>query len=88
MYDFFVLLVFRENLLLIIYFKGHRVEAPIAHNKDSSMNRYVELIVLLPEIKRHFANHLSAQDFRLLERSKKIIIQLNIKRMRAYWQAR
>ena len=43
-------LVFREDLLLFIDVKGHWVEASIAHNKDSSMNRYIELIVLLPEI--------------------------------------
>ena len=45
-----LLLIFREDLLLVVYIKGHRVEAPVTHNKDSSLNRYIELIVLLPEI--------------------------------------
>ena len=42
--------VFGEYLLFVMYFKGHRVEASITHTTDSSVNRDVELIVLLPEI--------------------------------------
>ena len=85
-YDF-IILVFGEDFLLVIYFKGHRVEASITHNKDSSMNRDVELIVLLPEIKRRCGRYVSAKYFRLLEGSEEIVIQLNIKRMRAYRKA-
>ena len=43
-------LIIRPYLLLVVYFKGHRVEASVTHNKHSSMNRNIELIVLLPEI--------------------------------------
>ena len=53
-------LIFREYLLLVVYVKGHWVEASITHNKDSSMNRNVELIVLLPEIKRRCGRDLPA----------------------------
>ena len=49
-YHLVIFFVCRENLLLVVYLKGHGVEAPITNNKDSSMNRDVELIVLLPEI--------------------------------------
>ena len=46
----FLIFLFRPYILLVIYFKGHRVEASVTHNKDSSMNRNAEPIVLLPEI--------------------------------------
>ena len=49
-FSIFEFFVYGEDLLLVFYFKGHRVEAPVTHNKNSSSNRHVELIVLLPEM--------------------------------------
>ncbi|MBQ4395129.1 MAG: hypothetical protein II825_07535 [Paludibacteraceae bacterium] len=51
------------------------------------MNRNAELIVLLPEIKRRFSRDIATQDFGLLQGSEEVVIQLNIKRMRAYRKA-
>ena len=51
------------------------------------MNRYVELIVLLPEIKRCLAFHLAAKDFRFLQAFEERVIQRYIKGMSAYRKA-
>jgi hypothetical protein len=53
-------LFLRLYCLFIIYVNGHGIEAAVANNIDSSMNRYIERVVLLPEIKRRFANHITA----------------------------
>ena len=74
-------------LIVSIYVNGHRVEASVTHNKNSSTNCNVEQIILLPEIKRRLANHLTTENLGFLLRCKKIVIQLYIKLMHAYRQA-
>ena len=83
-----LIFLIREDDLLVVDVKGHGVKAPVTHDKDSSVNCYRELIVLLPEIKHRFAGNLAAQYFRLLKGSKEIAIELIIKRMRTDRQAR